>query len=128
MDFIAAACQQFRAQLINEKERQISLVKTQINQDIAPKYNEIDKIKDDSITTITNEFIARKNALTEQYNIQLAALQKKYDQEKSAIENNCINKKSELYNLLLDKATLAISQKFDKVITHFNNIAEEVKE
>ena len=128
MQFICNVLETAKRQLITEKERQVAIIKNRISQEIAPKYNEIDKIKNESLNGLTANFNASKNALTEQFNNQIIALQKKYEEEKNNVILDCENKKKEMFNIMLTKETYELDKKFEKEIARLDNGIEENKE
>lgn len=128
MQFIDSVLENAKKQLFSEKERQIAIVKNRISQEIAPKYNEIDKIRNESLNDLTANFNASKNALTEQYNNQIIALQKNYEEEKNNVILDCEKKKKEMFSAMLTKETYEIDKKFGKVIAMLDNGIEDNKE
>lgn len=128
MQFIDSVLENAKKQLFSEKERQIAIVKNRISQEIAPKYNEIDKIKNESLNDLTANFNASKNALTEQYNNQIIALQKNYEEEKNNVILDCEKKKKEMFSVMLTKETYEIDKKFGKAIAMLDNGIEDNKE
>ena len=128
MQFIDSVLENAKKQLFSEKERQIAIVKNHISQEIAPKYNEIDKIKNESLNDLTANFNASKNALTEQYNNQIIALQKNYEEEKNNVILDCEKKKKEMFSVMLTKETYEIDKKFGKAIAMLDNGIEDNKE
>ena len=128
MQFIDSVLENAKKQLFSEKERQIAIVKNRISQEIAPKYNEIDKIRNESLNDLTANFDASKNALTEQYNNQIIALQKNYEEEKNNVILDCEKKKKEMFSVMLTKETYEIDKKFGKAIAMLDNCIEDNKE
>ena len=128
MQFIGSVLENAKKQLLAEKERQIAIVKNRISQEIAPKYNEIDKIKNESLNGLTVNFDASKNALTEQYNNQIIALQKNYEEEKNNVILDSEKKKKEMFSAMLTKETYEIDKKFEKAIAMLDNGIEDNKE
>ena len=128
MQFIGSVLENAKKQLLNEKERQIAIVRNRISQEIAPKYNEIDKIRNESLNGLTVNFNASKNALTEQYNNQIIALQKNYEEEKNNVILDCEKKKKEMFSVMLTKETYEIDKKFGKAIAMLDNGIEDNKE
>lgn len=128
MQFIDSVLENAKKQLFSEKERQIAIVKNRISQEIAPKYNEIDKIRNESLNDLTANFNASKNALTEQYNNQIIALQKNYEEEKNNVILDCEKKKKEMFSVMLTKETYEIDKKFGKAIAMLDNGIEDNKE
>ena len=128
MQFIGSVLENAKKQLLAEKERQIAIVRNRISQEIAPKYNEIDKIKNESLNGLTVNFDASKNALTEQYNNQIIALQKNYEEEKNNVILDCEKKKKEMFGAMLTKETYEIDKKFEKAIAMLDNGIEDNKE
>ena len=128
MHFIDSVLENAKKQLFAEKERQIAIVKNRISQEIAPKYNEIDKIRNESLNDLTANFNASKNALTEQYNNQIIALQKNYEEEKNNVILDCEKKKKEMFSVMLTKETYEIDKKFGKAIAMLDNGIEDNKE
>ena len=128
MQFIDSVLENAKKQLFSEKERQIAIVKNRISQEIAPKYNEIDKIRNESLNDLTANFNASKNALTEQYNNQIIALQKNYEEEKNNVILDCEKKKKEMFSVMLTKETYEIDKKFGKAIAMLDKGIEDNKE
>ena len=128
MQFIGSVLENAKKQLLNEKERQIAIVRNRISQEIAPKYNEIDKIRNESLNGLTVNFDASKNALTEQYNNQIIALQKNYEEEKNNVILDSEKKKKEMFSAMLTKETYEIDKKFEKAIAMLDNGIEDNKE
>ena len=128
MQFIGSVLENAKKQLLAEKERQIAIVRNRISQEIAPKYNEIDKIKNESLNGLTVNFDASKNALTEQYNNQIIALQKNYEEEKNNVILDSEKKKKEMFSAMLTKETYEIDKKFEKAIAMLDNGIEDNKE
>ena len=128
MQFIDSVLENAKKQLFSEKERQIAIIKNRISQEIAPKYNEIDKIRNESLNDLTANFNASKNALTEQYNNQIIALQKNYEEEKNNVILDCEKKKKEMFSVMLTKETYEIDKKFGKAIAMLDNGIEDNKE
>ena len=128
MQFIGSVLENAKKQLLNEKERQIAIVRNRISQEIAPKYNEIDKIRNESLNGLTVNFDASKNALTEQYNNQIIALQKNYEEEKNNVILDSEKKKKEMFSAMLTKETYEIDKKFEKAIAMLDNGIEDNNE
>ena len=128
MQFIGSVLENAKKQLLAERERQIAIVRNRISQEIAPKYNEIDKIRNESLNGLTVNFDASKNALTEQYNNQIIALQKNYEEEKNNVILDCEKKKKEMFSAMLTKETYEIDKKFEKAIAMLDNGIEDNKE
>ena len=128
MQFIGSVLENAKKQLLTEKERQIAIVRNRISQEIAPKYNEIDKIRNESLNGLTVNFNASKNALTEQYNNQIIALQKNYEEEKNNVILDSEKKKKEMFSAMLTKETYEIDKKFEKAIAMLDNGIEDNKE
>ena len=128
MQFIGSVLENAKKQLLAERERQIAIVRNRISQEIAPKYNEIDKIKNESLNGLTVNFDASKNALTEQYNNQIIALQKNYEEEKNNVILDSEKKKKEMFSAMLTKETYEIDKKFEKAIAMLDNGIEDNKE
>ena len=128
MQFIGSVLENAKKQLLTEKERQIAIVRNRISQEIAPKYNEIDKIRNESLNGLTVNFNASKNALTEQYNNQIIALQKNYEEEKNNVILDSEKKKKEMISAMLTKETYEIDKKFEKAIAMLDNGIEDNKE
>lgn len=111
-----------KAQIKAEEERQVAAIKERVLREIQPKYAEIDQIKGEELNSLTNNYTANRNSITEQYNVQLVALQQDFENKKQQIVQNAEKRKVDLLKTTVETETYEITKECERGIFDLDNL------
>lgn len=119
--------EQAKAQIKAEEQREVELIKQKVTREIAPKYQELDAIKNEAINKLSADYSATREALSNSYNAQITELQNKFESDKKAFTDNTEKKKVELFNTTLAAETYPITRDCEKAIAKLDAQIKDIK-
>jgi hypothetical protein len=125
MDVTIQYFENLKAQLKAEEERQVALVKERVLREIQPKYDEIEQMAAEELNNLQNNYIAKKNSATEQYNAQLVALQQGFENKKKEVVAATQKRKEDLLKATLEAQTYEITKQFERGVFDLDNLIKK---
>lgn len=125
MEAVLRHLENVKAQLKAEEEMHVAQAKERVLRDIQPKYAEIEQIKAEELNSLQKDYATNRNAITEQYNVQLAVLQQNFDKKNKEIVELAQKRKEELYETTLHKETCLIKKEFEDAIIDIDELIAE---